>query len=271
MHQMTFTNTPTLITEDSDIDTDLEVSTMTKFYEIEKIFQKMEKSDEDRKLWLEMLIYKLGEVFQNCMKSYEYLEKPDLRKSFLDRSSKERSLEFLKESRGAMYHKSKSVLDKTIHSNFMQIDGEYFKGIHVRKGGNLIVGEHQFDANDSEFAFTTEGIFEIKNPDSEDELWEKLEYPSITTFDDSDIIRKLVECHGILRTEFFKIRTILKRGDGKYEHRFKTKGNIKLFVTSKEQSKVYDLNGQSLDVRGTLSISPMNFELDLQARQIKRT
>lgn len=260
---MTAKITSTLINKDSDIDTDLEVSTMTKFYEIERIFQKMEKSDEDRKLWLEMLIYKLGEVFQNCLRSYEYLEKPDLLESFLARSRKERSLEFLKESREAMFHKSKSVLSKTIHSDFMQINGEYFKGIHVRKGGILTVGEHEFNADDSEFAFTTEGIFEIINPDSKDERWEKLEYTSITTFDDSAIVRKLVDCHDILRTKFFKIRTILKRGDGKYEHRFKTKGNIRLFVKDKEQNKIYDLNGKSLDVRGLLIISPMNLKLDL--------
>ena len=268
---MTITNTPTLITEDSDIDTDLEVSTMTKFYEIEKIFQKMEKSDEDRKLWLEMLIYKLGEVFQNCLRSYEYLERTDLLESFLARSRKKRSLEFLKESREALFHKSKSVLNKTIHSNFMQIDGEYFKGIHVRKGGIFVVGEHKFDADDSEFAFTTEGIFEITNPDSKDERWEKLEYPSIITFDDSDILNKLMACRDILQTEFFKIRTILKRGNGKYEHRFKTKGNIRFFVKNKEQNKEYDLNGKSLDIHGAFIISPMNLELDLQARQIKRT
>ena len=252
---MTIKITKTLINKDFEIDVDLEVSTMSKFYEIQRIFQNLEKSNfEDRKLWLEMLVYRLAEIFQNCIRSYEYLEKFDLRDSFLNRCKHNSSLEFLKKTREDMFHHSKNILNQTIYSDFFQINGEYFKGIHVKKGGFLWVGDYKFNASDSEFVFTTEGIFEIKNPYSKDELWQKLNYPSIITFDDDDISTKLKKCHSTLQSEFFKIRKILRRGDGKYEYKFKTKGNIKLFG----DGKICDLNGKSLEVKGTLNLSPMN-------------
>ena len=261
-----------LIDKDSNLDIDLEVSTMTKFYEVEKIFQKIDDSNlDDRQLWLVMLIYRLSEIFQNCMRSYEYLEggfgRSGLRSSFLQKCNTDSSLAFLKKKREDMFHNSKSTLNRTIHSNFFQIDGEYFKGIHIKKGGMLQIGEDRFKANDSEFAFTTEGIFEIKNPFSKDERWEKLKYPSIITFDDKDIINKLRRCLDILRSEFFKIRKILKHGDGRYECEFNKKGNIRLFEGGKE----YNLNGKSLEIKGAMRISPMSFGVDLISRKIKRS
>lgn len=269
---MPYKVTKYLIDKDSKVDIDLEVSTMTKFYEVEKIFQKMERSDfEDRNLWLEMLFYRLSEIFQNCMRSYEYLEggfdRGDLLRSFLDKCKKDSSLRFLKKKREDIFHHSKSILNRTIHSDFFQIDGEYFKGIHIKKGGFLQIGEHRFKADDSEFAFTTEGMFEIKNPHSRDERWEKLEYPSIITFDDKDIIKKLKICRDILQDEFFEIRKILRHGDGSYECKFNTKGNIRLFEVGKE----YNLNGQSLEIKGTQKISPTSLWVDLNSKKIKRS
>ena len=241
----------------------LEVSTRVKFYEVQKIFQKLENPNlEDVKLWLELLVYRLSEIFQNCINAYDYLDKKDLRKSLIENMD---TLQIIKKYRENMFHNSRTILDKTIDSNFFQMTGEYFKGLHVKIGGYLEVGENRFKADHSEFVFTTEGIFEIKNPYTKDEIWEKLEYPSIITSNYDKIIGELRSSLIILQNEFFKIMKILR--EGKKEDTFIQMGTMVFF----EGNKAFDLNGKHLDVYGALKIDPMDSSIDLKSKKIMRS
>ena len=258
----------TLSDKDYKVQANLLVSTMVKFNEFERLLEKfnLEVKIQDKKLYLESLTHKLGEIFQNHLRAYEYCEEidPGGKNKFLSRIQKNKYLKFLQDYRGDLYHNSLDVIPRRIISDFFEIEGNYFEGLRVKDDGDLRVGENSFQSNkDTQYSITSEGFFKVKNPDSKEENWEFLEYPSIVMMDYGDSLEKLQESFTILKDEFFNIRTKMKKiaiGEfkGKELH-FNNIGNISLFDESGGEVKSYDLQG-SVVVKGRFQINPLKLK-----------
>ena len=136
---MVFNRTNTLKNKDFKIKNNLEVAIMIKFSEFEEILKTIQKNESNR-IYVEILIYKLGEIYQVLLRIHEYLKEkfPNDLKKIIERYKKSYLGEFAKDSRDDIFHNSKDITkNKKIISDFFEIKGEFFEGIRITKKGSL--------------------------------------------------------------------------------------------------------------------------------------
>jgi hypothetical protein len=261
---MPFEETDTLQNDDSKVKIDVETLARIEFSDVEYLLSEIDKGNIDsrlEKILYESIISKMASVFQLAMRAYEYLENTDLKKELINafNKSQNRSTGKIGKYREDLFHSGIHFFEKTIFYPFGKIEGRGFKGLHIKKGARLnISGVWDFNSDDNEYAITSEGVFEILNPETSEEKWNKIdEFPTVSAIDFNNIREVIDNSIVELKLVWSKIKEILKAGDGTHQYSFLNEnGKWELIVEKNGGHTIYKAESKKLEITGDLTINP---------------
>lgn len=200
-------------------------------------------------------------VFQLAMRAYEYLEKNQEKKQLIDKYKKtgNSSLGKIASYREDLFHDGIHFTEKEIFYPFARIKGRGFKAIHVKKNAKLeIQGFYIFHSSNSEFAITSEGVFEIINGGTPDESWLfHDQFPAITASNLDDVRDEIEKSIVDAKHIWCKLSGIVKAGDGIHEYSFLNEnGEWDLLENNNGELKTYQAKQKVIRVEGYLKINP---------------
>lgn len=283
---MSFEQTPTLQDQDAEIRINVEAMARIEISDTEYIMKKLRKETGDvrlKRILIETATTKIASAYQLFMKACDYnrdacksaeienLTKigswfDDLRTKANKKHRKGKdptALGQVGHAREEMFHNGLTFLNRSLRYSFAQIDGRGFVGIRLKLGGRLkIKGTHDFIATETEFAITSEGVFEIFNPGCFDEQWRLLEMPFEIQVSSEDLwVEVLEESVVQLKELWHKVSQKMEKGDGNHSFAFLNEGgHINLLEKSADgRNQTYGLaDSGSLVVRGTLTLDPLD-------------
>ena len=261
---MSFNETKTLSNKDSKVRIDVETLARIELSDIKFLLEQIRKSVNSARLeriLYETIINKLSCVFQLAMRAYEYLEKNQEKKQLIEKYKKagNSSLGKITSYREDLFHDGIHFIEKEIFYPFARIKGRGFKAVHVEKNAKLeIQGFYIFHSPNSEFAITSEGVFEIVNGGTPDEAWIFQDnFPAITA-SNSDGIRDAIEKAIVDAKHIWcQLSGIVKAGDATYEYSFlNDNGEWDLLENDNGELKTYHAKQKAIRVEGYLKINP---------------
>lgn len=274
--------------EDSKVRYDVETLAYITMSDVEFLLTKLEGEQDVRvqSIFRESAVNKLASLYQLFMKACKYLKSDSLQsddseikifaeeiekvKSVFDiENPKEKDLlegekltavGKIKKYRDDLFHDGITFLERDVFYPFATIKGKGYAPIRIKKGGKLIIKEvATLEAKDSEFAITSEGIFEIKNPDTEEESWKHMPevfmLQSSNTCEVDSIIRDALQEH---RKVWGVLSQLRKQGiHGDSMEYLNESGQITLVTKSDDKVISTCLNEDSrLVIDGTLTLEP---------------
>ena len=297
---MTFNSTETLCDQDAKYRYDPETLAYITISDIEHILERIciESDLRISNILRETAINKTSSVYQLFMKACDYLITSDglnnsdadirnfankiqtINRNFNAVHPTEKKLSDgqeltaigkVKKYRDDLFHDGITFLDRTCFFPFAVIKGKGYTALRVKKGGELVVKNiRTFRAEETEFAITSEGVFEILHPDTKDENWrhcpDVLMLQAANTEDVEMLIREaLVK----LREVWNELSIVRKEGiNGIPVEYLNEGGEFTLQEKSNSQLTAYGYNGSTkLIVKGSLTITPPD-ELALEGSVI---
>ena len=251
-----------MFNNDSKIRIDVEATARITLCDIEYILNTIHDINDARHqtLLLETAIVKAASVFQLAMRACDYLENNNFQKEIIKKFPKNgsSSLGVIGAFREKSFHEGGRILKTERFYPFAHIKGCGYVGIYVCKGANFnILGYHEFNAIDCEYAITSEGIYKIENVGMNNEKWEFIKnlFEVIAT-DTKSVINVITEAISDLKLIWKELRDIRIKGDGTHEYSYLNEGGaLELLEKGKEQIKSYKMHG-SLKIKGNLTITP---------------
>jgi len=283
---MAISSTTTLTCNHSKIKNNVIAVARQEICDIEYLAKEIDKQSDMRisRILLETAITKVSTVFQLFMKACQYniqgcsdtedkvmveLQKKfnDLLSDAKEKTSKngETSLGKICGHRDKQFHDGGTFSEQIAFYPFAKIIGRGFVGIRVKLGGKLAIENFAtYDAVSYEYAFTSEGIYQIENPKSPTESWKHLSFPTITAFDNDETIKEIEGSVIILKKLLHQVESLMQEGDGNNPFVFLNEGgSLELFESRVEDVHVYKLPDKSpFVVSGSLSVRPVSFEIN---------
>lgn len=258
---MAFEITKTLQDEESKIRYDVETLARIELSDIDYLLDIVSKDDcvqRTRRIHFETIISKLSTVYQLAMDAYKYFGL-NVKTELNTRFSNESFPGLIKKYREELFHHGIHFLDKTIIYPFGKIEGRGFKGIQVKKGANLeIKGVCIFASDTKEYVLTSEGVFEIENPENDNESWKSIEHLPTTIATDYNKIKEIINgAITDLKVLWKEINEKVKNGDGTHSYSFLNEnGKWDLIEKNNDSYKTYSAQKTPLVVTGKLTITP---------------
>jgi hypothetical protein len=266
---MPFQETKTLINNDSDIRIDVESMARIEISDVEYLLSIIKKTTDARleRIMYETIVTKISTVFQLVMRACKYLEQDKLLKKIIKYHSKKSDTDLgkVKGFRDNFFHDGIGFVEKEVFYPFGKINGRGFVAIRIAKGGALCVsGMHIFDAQESEFAITSEGVFEIVGPGSSEERWVLVDsFTNVAAVSYEKIDKIIVNSLSELKAIWNKLESIRKIGDGKNEYQYLNEGGSWEFIEKKSDGEmvVYSAEQKTIMVTGNLTINPLKLRV----------
>ena len=258
---MPFQITKTLQDEESKIRYDVETLARIELSDIDFLLDIINNEDcEERlnRIHLETIVSKLSTVYQLSMDAYKYLGlsvKTELNTRFDNGSFPG----IIKKYREQLFHHGIHFLDKIIIYPFGKIEGRGFKGIHIKKGGTLeLKNIWNFSSDSKEYVLTSEGVFEIQNPEKENERWTLIEdFPTIIATDYKKIKEIINGAVTDLKLLWKEISEKVRDGDGTHSYSFLNEnGKWDLIEKNNNSFNTYSAEKSPLIITGNLTITP---------------
>ena len=260
---MPFSETKTLIDQDSKIRIDVESMARIELSDIEYLLEKIKTESDNRlqRIMYESVIGKVSGVFQLAMRACKYLNQNDFDKEIKASNRKDSAsgLGAVARFRDDLFHDGISFIKKETHYPFGKVSGRGFVAIRACLGSNFrIEGVHNFDASTSRYAITSEGVFEIQNPGSESEEWVMAEdFPSVSTVNYHDIEVIVHQALTELKDIWNKLVAIRKHGDGETQYQYLNEGGSwELLEKTEDKITSYSAERKPINVEGSLTITP---------------
>ena len=280
---MSFERTKTLQDNEAIIRIDVEAMARIEISDVEYILNEIKDTVDPRlrRVLIETAVTKAATAYQLFLRACDYNR--DACKGEVDDALKDigNSLDQLKKqtnenhpknanstslgkaghAREKMFHDGIGFIQKTLIYPFGKISGRGFVGIRVKLGGKLkIKGVHVFDAKDTEYVITSEGVFEIHQPEKQNEEWKLLKLPlEITATDEPHTFEWLTDSVKLLKELWFQVASKMRDGDGQHPLCFLNEGGQIEILEQDNEGKVttYRLDEQMrLIVNGDLTIRP---------------
>jgi hypothetical protein len=261
---MSFAITPTLVDLESKVRFDVESMARINLSDLDFILEiaETQKDERHKKMLYEVAVNKVASSFQLAMKACEYLKaesyKQGLIKNFCKKSHKS-NLGVVCSLRDSLFHDGQRIFESELFYPLGKIKGRGYVGIYVAKGGRLNVdGIHIFEANKSEFAITSDGVFEVLDAGSESEKWQLMKiFPTIEVTDLSAIVLVIKGAVLELKKIWFELKAIRINGDGQHEYSYlNEEGSMELFDKGNYEITAYSINGLSIKIENYLTITP---------------
>lgn len=259
---MTFTETKTLVDKDSKVRIDVESMARITLSDIEFILTiaALQTSLRHKNILYETAVSKTAAVFQLAMRACDYLENPIYKKDLIERTKKGNSSELgmIGKLREENFHNGQRIIASERFYQFVKIKGCGYVGIYIYKGAVLnITGVHTFNAESSEYAITSEGIFEISNSGTPQETWKMMNIsPQLEAVDHHLVINVIKRALDELKVIWNNLREIRVQGDGDHEYSYLNEnGSMELLEKGDEGITSYQM-GSQLRVRGNLTVTP---------------
>ncbi|NJO52232.1 MAG: hypothetical protein HC840_25725 [Leptolyngbyaceae cyanobacterium RM2_2_4] len=261
---MSFNETKTLSNQDSKVRIDVETLARIELSDIEFLLEQTRKgvnSTRLERILYETIINKLSCAFQLAMRAYEYLEKNQEKKQLIEKYEKtgNSSLGKIASYRADLFHNGIHFTEKEVFYPFARIKGRGFKAIHVKKNAKLEIQNcYIFHSSNSEFAITSEGVFEIINGGTSDEVWLfQDQFPVIIASNLDDVMDAIEKAIIDAKHIWCQLSGIVKAGDGTYEYSFlNDNGEWDLLENSNGELKTYQAKQKAIRVEGYLKINP---------------
>lgn len=258
----------TLQDEESKIRYDVETLARIELSDVDYLLDIIDKEDCEqraKRIHFETIVSKLSTVYQLAMDAYKYLGlsvKTELNSRFDNDSFPG----LIKKYREELFHHGIHFLDKTIIYPFGKIEGRGFKGIQVKKGANLEIKDiWNFSSDIKEYVLTSEGVFEIENPENDNESWTLIrDFPTIVATDYKKIREVIIGAVIDLKILWKEISEKVKDGDGTYSYSFLNEnGKWDLIEKNNGSFKTYSAKNSPLIITGNMTITPpsnINFD-----------
>lgn len=235
-----------------------------EFSDIDFLLNRLhQKSFDSRmeRIVFETIVSKLASIWQLLKCAAEYLENNELKNRLINDYDKggDTSTGKIGQYRADFFHKGIHFLSKKVYYPIGVFEGRGFKGIHIRKGAKLnIVGVREFIADNSEYAITSEGVFEIIAPNTENERWILLEdFPTIISVNYNEILTIIKESIQEMKEVLTEIESIMRNGNGNNKITFLTKnGKWELIEKKDGMNTKYESTEKVLEINGDLTITP---------------
>jgi hypothetical protein len=228
---MPFKETKTLIKYESKVNIDFETLARIEFSDVEYLLKQIDSDTFDSRLeriLYESLISKTASIYQLAMRAYQYLDKNDLLKKINHTYDKggDTSLGKMGKYREDLFHNGIHFLERKTFYPFGVIEGRGFCGIRVKKGATYkILNVWEFHSQESEYAITSEGVFEIKNPGTIDENWFLIDnFPTITAINYDQIRDNIKEAIKELKEIWNDISKLIRNEEGVNLYEFLNEG-----------------------------------------------
>jgi hypothetical protein len=258
---MSFKITKTLQDQGSDIRYDVETIARLELSDIDYLISFIQNENCEsrmKRIHYETVVLKLSTVYQLAMDAYKYLGlsiKNDLNPRFGDGTFPD----LIRSYRNKFLHHGIHFLEKTTIYPFGKIDGRGFKGIHIKKGATFeIKNVWKFSSDTKDFALTSEGVFEIENPETKNESWTMLnDFPTIIATDFESIKSVITGSITELKLLWKEISEKIKYGDGTHAYSFLNEnGKWDLIEKNNGSFKTYSAEKSPLVIKGNLTITP---------------
>lgn len=258
---MSFEERRTVANQDSKIRSDVEFAARMQLSDIEFLSKKICRETDGRlkRVMYESIVTKLATTFQLALRAFEYMEKSKERGEIIDRTNSDNSaLGKIKKFRSDLFHDGMSFIQKDMYFPFLKIKGRGFVALRVRKGGALkIENLIEISAVETEFAITSEGVFEIRNTGQESEEWVQIDVmPTLTAANYDDIEKIVSGALAELRAIWHQLSMIRKRGDGEHEFSYLNEGGeLELLEKAGGIITTYSTK-KAIEIKGHLTVTP---------------
>lgn len=258
---MPFEESQTLSNQDSKVRIDVESLARMEISDIDFILEAAQSSNgRSKKILYEAALTKCATAWQLAMRAWEYLEQHDKKKNQIDRYSKDSAegIGLIGRLRGDLFHSGVSFYERTTFYPFGQVRGRGYVAMRVRKNGCLSIrGYANLTSKDSEFAITSEGIYEIKSPDTKEEKWiRRDDLLTINASDDTKVEEVIRNGLADLQSIWNEIKSYRLTSES-HEITFLNEDGAWEILEEKEgEISKYESTTQSLDIKGSLSFSP---------------
>lgn len=261
---MPFEITQTLQNIKSDKNIDYGTLARIEFSDIDYLLNQLKQKSFDsrmERIIFETIVSKLASIWQLSLCASKYLEQKKLKNKLINDYHKDgdTSTGKIGKYRAEFFHKGIHFLNKKVFYPIGVFEGRGFKGIHIRKGSKLnIIGVREFIADNSEYAITSEGVFEIIAPNTKNEKWILLEdFPTITSVNFNETLTLIKESIGEMKEIWTEIDSIMRNGDGNNKITFLNKnGKWELIEKKDGINTKYQSTEKILEVNGELTITP---------------
>ena len=260
---MSFSETNTLVDNYSSVRIDVETMARIEISDIEYLLGKIESEHDSRlkRILYEATVHKASTVYQLALKSCKYLNQQNIKnkiKADYPKHAKS-GMGAIAKFRDDLFHDGISFIEKDVYYPFGKISGRGFVAVRITKGGNLNIGTmHRFNSNESEFAITSEGIFEIFDPGEENERWVLFDdFPNVTASNHEVIDHILKDALKELKSIWYELSCARKKGDGQYEYSYLNEGGKWELIEKRDgEVVIYKAERKPLQVTGSLTITP---------------
>lgn len=257
---MPFKETKTLINNESKLNIDFETLARIEFSDVEYLLKQIDSDTLDSRLeriLYESLVSKTASIYQLAMRAYQYLDKNDLLKKINQTYNKDGDtcLGKMGKYRKDLFHNGIHFLERKTFYPFAVLEGRGFCGIRVKKGATYkILNVWEFHSQENEYAITSEGVFEIKNPGTINESWFLIDnFPTITAINYDQIRDNIKEAIRQLKEIWNDISKIVLNEDS---INFRNEGGkLELLETKDGEVMCYSIP-MKLIITGHLTITP---------------
>lgn len=260
---MPFKETKTLINNDSKVKIDVETLARIEFSDVEYLLKQIDSDTLDSRLeriLYESLVSKTASIYQLAMRAYQYLKKNDLIKKINQTYDKDgdTSLGKMGKYRTDLFHDGIHFLERKTFYPFGVLEGRGFCGIRVKKGATYkILNVWDFHSQESDYAITSEGVFEIKNPGTIDENWFLIDnFPTITAINYDQIRNSIKEAIKELKEIWNDISKLIRNEEGVDSYQFLNEGGKWELLEIKDEKVVSYVGSMKLNITGHLTTTP---------------